>query len=84
MLYEFGLVVPKGIAHLKRVEELVRDDSIELPTLVRKECQGLLEQIDEQSIRIAEKTRTMVGLSQESGVAQRLETMPGVGPLRRV
>lgn len=81
MLYEFGLVVPKGIAHLKRVEELVRDDSIELPTLVRKECQDLLEQIDEQSIRIAEKTRTMVGLSEESGVAQRLETMPGVGPL---
>jgi transposase len=81
VLYEFGLVVPKGIAHLKRVEELVRDDSIELPTLVRKECQDLLEQIDGQSIRIAEKTRTMVGLSEESGVAQRLETMPGVGPL---
>ena len=81
MLYEFGLVVPKGIAHLKRIEELVRDDSIELPTLVRKECQDLLEQIDEQSIRIAEKTRAMVGLSGDSGVAQRLETMPGVGPL---
>lgn len=81
MLYEFGLVVPKGIAHLKRIEELVRDDSIELPTLVRKECQDLLEQIDEQSIRIAEKTRAMVGLSGDSGVAQRLETLPGVGPL---
>ncbi len=81
MLYEFGLVVPKGIAHLKRIEELVRDDSIELPTLVRKECQDLLAQIDEQSIRIAEKTRAMVGLSGDSGVAQRLETMPGVGPL---
>ena len=81
MLYEFGLVVPKGIAHLKRIEELVRDDSIELPTLVRKECQDLLEQIDEQSIPIAEKTRAMIGLSGDSGVAQRLETMPGVGPL---
>ena len=81
MLYEFGLVVPKGIAHLKRIEELVRDDSIELPTLVRKECQDLLEQIDDQSIRIAEKTRAMVGLSGDSGVAQRLETLPGVGPL---
>jgi transposase len=34
-LYEFGLVVPKGIAHLKRIEELIRDDSIELPTIVR-------------------------------------------------
>jgi transposase len=81
MLYEFGLVVPKGIAHLKRIEELVRDDSIELSTLVRKECQDLLKQIDEQSIRIAERTRAMIGLSGDSGVAQRLETMPGVGPL---
>ncbi len=81
VLYEFGLVVPKGIAHLKRVEELVQDHSIELPMLVRKECQDLLEQIEAQSIRIAEKTAVMVGLSEKSGVAQRLETMPGVGPL---
>ena len=80
-LYEFGLVVPKGIAHLKRIEELVRDDSLELPTVVRKECQDLLKQIDEQSARITEKTHAMVGLAGESGVARLLGTMPGVGPL---
>lgn len=80
-LYEFGLIVPKGIAHLKRMEEFVEDESVSLPTIVRKECRDLLEQIDEQSARIMEKTRAMVGLSEESGVAQRLETMPGVGPL---
>jgi transposase len=80
-LYEFGLVVPKGIAHLKRIEELIRDDSIELPTIVRKECQDLLEQIDGQSARIADRTRVMVGLSEESSVSRRLETMPGIGPL---
>ncbi len=80
-LYEFGLVVPKGIAHLKRIEELVRDDSLELPTVVRKECQDLLKQINEQSARITEKTHAMVGLAGESGVARLLGTMPGVGPL---
>jgi transposase len=80
-LYEFGLVVPKGIAHLKRIEELVRDDSLELPMVVRKECQDLLKQIDEQSARITEKTHAMVGLAGESGVARLLGTMPGVGPL---
>jgi transposase len=80
-LYEFGLVVPKGIAHLKRIEELIRDDSIELPTIVRKECQDLLEQIDGQSARIADRTRVMVGLSEESSLSRRLETMPGIGPL---
>ncbi len=80
-LYEFGLVVPKGIAHLRRIEAFVADESVEIPTLVRSECRDLLEQIDEQSVRIKEKTRAMAGLSDESGVAQRLETMPGVGPL---
>ncbi|WEQ54978.1 IS110 family transposase [Komagataeibacter nataicola] len=80
-LYEFGLVVPKGIAHLKRIEEFVADDSVSLPAVVRKECRDLLEQIDEQSARITEKTHAMVGLSKESGMAQRLETMPGIGPL---
>jgi transposase len=48
---------------------------------VREECQDLLEQIDEQSTRIAAKTAAMVRLSEESGVAQCLETMPGVGSL---
>jgi transposase len=80
-LYEFGLVVPKGIVYLESIKELVRDDGIELPLLVREECQDLLEQIDEQSTRIAAKTAAMVRLSEESGVAQCLETIPGVGPL---
>jgi transposase len=52
MLYEFGLIVPKGIAHLKRIEELVEDESVSLPTAVREECRDLLEQIDEQSVRM--------------------------------
>jgi len=80
-LYEFGLVVPKGIAHLRRIEEIVEDERILLPRLIRQECQDLLEQIKEQSARITEKTRALVGLSEESGVARRLETMPGIGPL---
>jgi transposase len=80
-LYEFGLVAPKGIANLKRIEEYVRDDTMELPAVVRKECQDLLEQIEEQSARIAEKTRVMLALSEESSFAQRLETLPGIGPL---
>jgi len=52
-----------------------------LPTLVRAECRDILRQIDEQSARITVKTRAIIRLSEESGVARRLETMPGVGPL---
>jgi transposase len=70
-LYEFGLVVPKGIANLKRIEEYVRDDTMELPTVVRKECQDLLEQIEEQSARIAERPASCWRLSEESSFAER-------------
>ncbi|MBB2164583.1 IS110 family transposase [Gluconacetobacter sp. 1b LMG 1731] len=80
-LYEFGLVVPKGLGHLSSIEEFLEDNSVSLPEVVREECRDLLTQIDEQSVRITEKTRAMVELSNESGVAQRLESLPGVGPL---
>ncbi|KXV18022.1 transposase [Acetobacter malorum] len=80
-LYEFGLVVPKGITHLKSIEDFVEDENVSLPVFVRKECRDLLEQIEEQSARITEKTRAMIAVSEESTTAQRLETIPGVGPL---
>jgi transposase len=57
ILYEFGLVVPKGIAHLKRIEELVGDTSVALPTAIRKECQDLLGK--SRSGRLASKKRPM-------------------------
>ena len=56
--------------------------SIDLPELVREECRDLLAQIGEKKPQGSEdKTKKIVGLSQESGVARRLQTMPGVGPL---
>jgi hypothetical protein len=64
-----------------RIEELVENAGAALPTAVRKECQDLLEQINEQSALITEKTHAMVGLAEESGIARLLGTMPGIGPL---
>lgn len=52
-----------------------------LPELVREECRDLLAQIDEQTVRIEEKGKKLVGLSRQSGIVRRLQTMPGVGPL---
>ena len=79
VLYEFGLVVPQGIAHIKRIEAML--DEAVLPELVRQECLDLLQQISEQSVRIDARTKKIRMLAQGSETACRLQSMPGVGPL---
>lgn len=79
--YEYGHVFPQGIGQTKRMEELLNEPNSDLPQLVREECQDLLEQIGEQTGRIIAKTGKIKVLATEAGIARRLQTMPGVGPL---
>lgn len=81
VLYEYGHVFPKGLAHLKQIEALVEDPGCDLPALVVTECQDLLAQIAEKTERVSDKTRTLKTLAAETNTARRLQTMPGVGPL---
>jgi transposase len=81
VLYEYGHVVPLGIAHIKRIEAAVDDADIRLPDIVREECRDLLAQISEKTVRIEDKARRIANLSQHSDVARRLQTMPGIGPM---
>jgi transposase len=80
VLYEYGHTVPKGIAHLKRIEAILEEPNSDLPALVREECQDLIEQIAEKTARIEAKTRKARTLSVATDMARRLQTMPGVGP----
>lgn len=80
VLYEYGHIVPKGIAHIKRVEGILGEPNSDLPTLVREECRDLVDQIYEKSARIAAKTKKARTLSTANDTARRLQTMPGVGP----
>lgn len=80
VLYEFGHTVPKGIAHLKRIEAILEEPNSDLPALVREECQDLIEQIAEKTARIEAKTKKARDLSLVTDTARRLQTMPGVGP----
>jgi len=81
VLYEYGHVVPLGLGHIKRMEALVDDADSALPELVREECSDLLAQISEKTARIEDKTKKIAGLAQQSNVARRLQSMPGVGPM---
>jgi len=80
VLYEYGHTVPKGIAHLKRIEAILEEPNSDLPQLVREECQDLIEQIAEKTARIDAKTKKAKTLSLATDAARRLQTMPGVGP----
>lgn len=81
VLYEYGHVVPQGIRHLGRIETILDDPGSDLPALVRDECRDLMEQIAEKATRIEAKSRKARELAAQSDTAQRLQTMPGVGPL---
>ena len=81
VLYEYGHVFPKGIAHLTRIEEIVGAANSELPDVAREECLDLIEQIADKTQRIEAKTKKMKGLAATATIARRLQTMPGVGPL---
>lgn len=80
VLYEYGHVFPKGIAHLKRIEAALNDPASDLPALVRDECHDLLEQISEQTTRIEARTAKARSLARTNDTTRRLQTMPGVGP----
>ena len=81
LLYEFGEVLPQGIAQIKRVSALLDDPACALPKLVKDECRDLLAQISEKTARIEARTRLAKQLAEQTDTARRLQTMPGVGPL---
>lgn len=81
VLYEYGLIVPQGIAQLKRVEAILGAEDNDLPDIVREECRDLLAQIAEKTARISTKTKMVKELAAQADTARRLQTMPGVGTL---
>jgi len=82
LLGECGLVVPQGIAYIaQRVPPLIEDAENELPGTFRRLIQRLLdhlkalqEQVDEIEVQIKAWHRA-------SEASQRLEKVPGIGPL---
>jgi len=82
LLGEYGLVVPQGIAYIaQRVPPLIEDAENELPGTFRLLIQRLLdhlkalqEQVDEIEVQIRAWHRA-------SEASQRLEKVPGIGPL---
>jgi transposase len=81
LLGEFGLVVAKGVARLRRdLPSILEDAENGLPVLAREVLSGLLEQLHEADRRISAYDRQLRALAEASEPARRLMQIEAIGP----
>src|SRR5450631_3529921 len=82
LLGEFGLVVPKGVAHLRRqLPQILEDAENGLPALAREVLAALLEQFRELDQRIGQYDCKFRELAQQSEPSRRLLQVESIGPM---
>jgi transposase len=82
LLAEFGLIVPKGIAHVaRRVPELIEDASNELPGTFRLLAQRLVEHLKELDRQVGELEVQIATWHRNSDISRKLAAVPGIGPI---
>ncbi|WP_140849555.1 IS110 family transposase [Paracoccus sp. FO-3] len=78
-LAEHGIVLGKGIGNVQRLALRLEED--DLPDLVRHLGRLYLDQIALLGAEIEKLDNRIVAAAKENGVARRLQTMPGIGPV---
>jgi transposase len=82
LLAEFGLVIPQGINHLAdRVPQLIEDASNELPGSFRQLIQRLMEHLRVLDQQVDDLDVQIKAWHRANEASQRLEQVPGIGPL---
>lgn len=80
-LAEFGVIAPGGATNVKQLEQAIREEGTDLPTVVREMARFYLEQIAALTIRIDELVQQLQLASRTDSFLRRLCTVPGVGPV---
>lgn len=78
-LAEQGIVLGKGIGNVQRLALRLEED--DLPDLVRHLGRLYLDQIALLGAEIEKLDNRIVAAAKENGLARRLQTMPGIGPV---
>ena len=82
LLAEYGLVIPQGRAQVRScLATMLEDAENGLSTLFRASLQGLADELCHLDARVAQYDAQIAALARESEPAQRLMTIPGIGPL---
>jgi transposase len=81
LLAEFGVVVPKSVARLRReLPGILEDAENGLPSLAREVLAGLLEQFHDFDTRVTAYDRQIRALAAASEPARRLMQVEAIGP----
>jgi transposase len=82
LLAEFGLVIPRGIRHLyERVPKLLEENEMSLPGRLRLLIERLLEHLKVLDKQVDELGDEILKWHRASEASQRLEGIPGIGPI---
>jgi transposase len=82
LLSEYGIVVPVGIGTLRRaIPEIQEDAQNGLSGLFRRALDGLRQDLETFDVRIATLDAEIVCVAVADETAQRLQRIPGVGPM---
>jgi transposase len=82
LLAEFGLVLPRGIEHLREgVPAILADAENELPDPVRALFARLLGHLNELDRQAGELEREIHAWHRQQPASQRLAAIPGIGPV---
>ena len=80
-LAEFGVVAPKGPAHVARLAAALEDAEAALPDAVRELGALLLAQIAALGEKVADLERQVRSSARQDADAVRAMTVPGIGPV---
>lgn len=81
LLLEYGIEIPQGRAALmRRLPELLEDAENGLSACLRAELNGLLAELRHLDGRVAHYDGQLAAIAQRDEGAQRLMTIPGIGP----
>jgi transposase len=80
-LTEYGLVVPKGACHFKKLVAYLEDPASPLPDEVRSILSLLVQTATGLGEKIGLLDKEIARRAKEDQVARRLMTIPGVGPI---
>jgi transposase len=82
LLSEYGIVLPQGISHVaKRIPEIVEDGENDLPEVFRQLLVRLRLHLMELDIQVQELEKQINVWHKSNEDSQRLEKIPGFGPL---
>lgn len=82
LLLERGITLPKGRCHLEAaLPSILKDSGAKLLGVVRLLLAQLQFELEQLSMRVEEADALIQQVAQESEICQRLDAIPGIGPI---